>query len=169
MMIPGLFTYIKWVAIYFVMVFLWGCSSSVDPKGMELELYPVTATLTLDIRQYEGAKQAIVTFVQTHKEQLLFAKVELNASSKSAAKLTQFARKQLTKVGVDPINISVKQSHTDQSHFLIQFTEYIVKTERCEPTSIWSISSMKNNYGCYVEGNRWQTMTNPERSAGINE
>ncbi|WP_068716656.1 hypothetical protein [Vibrio tritonius] len=146
-------------------LFLMACSQVRDRSGIELDLYPITASLSMDVGNVVQAKRQVNQFIIEHKQELLTDSIELFASNNKQRQLAKYTRQKLLVIGVSKQQISVSNS-TSSGLFELRMTQFHVKSGKCHYVNYNSLNTMSDDHGCNVESNRWTSMTNPERSLG---
>lgn len=142
------------------------CSQVRDRSGVELDFYPVQTTVSLDVHKLDSAKVQVDKFIQTHNAALLTSQINLSSSNQVQTRLAHYAKKRLLVLGVPAINIHMS-TLVKGSLFELTMTEYQVKAGNCHYVNYNSLSTMSDDHGCSIESNRWLSMTNPERAAGL--
>lgn len=156
----------KYLLIGSLLLLLSGCGSVNRSKGVQVELYPITTQLTLNIVDVKDASQRVDDFLQQHANELSSAKFTFIYQTDVARKLSILKRKKLIKSGIEDSQIELRKSASQEMQFTLQMVTLLMKNDSCPEISYRSMKSNKNMYGCTVETNRWKSMVHPERSAG---
>ncbi|WP_342608984.1 hypothetical protein [Vibrio tritonius] len=157
----------KCLLIGFLMSLLAGCEVVHPNRGVQIDLYPVTNQLTLNISNVKEAKSSVHNFLKQHQKDLFTATFNITYKTAHARKLALRTRSDLIKRGVDPSAVIVLKESNQEMQFVLQMVTVLMKNSPCPDISYRSYNSNKNKYGCTVETNRWKSMVHPERAAGL--
>lgn len=143
-----------------------GCApTSIERKGPEIDLYPVTHSLSLqsDAKHLKKSKSEWVKFADQHHNVLMTQPIELYWANSTGASLMRFVKKDLLSRGASLKNISqvdMPKIRSERFDFQLRVTEYKVVTPICHLVKVSDYDS--TSQGCYTEAARWQSMVRPE-------
>lgn len=143
-----------------------GCApTSIERKGPEIDLYPVTHSLSLqsDVNYLKKSKSEWAKFADQHNTVLMNQPIELHWANSTGASLMRFVKKDLLSRGANLENISqveMPEIRSERFDFQLRVTEYKVVTPICHLVKVSDYDS--TSQGCYTESARWQSMVRPE-------
>lgn len=157
----------KYLLIGVLMAALAGCEVVHPSKGAQIDLYPVTTELTLNITNAKEANRAVGDFLKQHQKDLFTATFTITYKTAHARKLAMKTRSELIRRGVEASTVLVMKESNQEMQFVLQMVTVLMKNAPCPEISYRSLNSSNNRYGCTLETNRWKSMVHPERAAGL--
>ncbi len=146
-----------------------GCADLVEERqGTAIAVVPITYSIQLNIKNnnVKAAKEKLDDFVEQHWNIVSNQPVALTWNSKKGEKLSKDYLQYLISLGLDREKLSLsKQAYkTDAREFDIKLD--VLKHSAVVPLCDYyrlDLSGQERSEGCFSEGNRWISMTNPEK------
>ncbi|CAM4072984.1 hypothetical protein [Vibrio neonatus] len=151
-----------------VLVSISGCSEYIHERNAStIDVVPVNYHLQLKVHS-PGLKKSVdkvVAYVNSHRNELVDHKIELNWYSKNAYKVATQVKSYLVSQGfnTDSVVLTKGNAKRDKPYFDLELfaQRYQSVSSICHYEQIEEYGRYPN--GCFVEGNRWQMMNHPER------
>jgi len=140
---------------------LTGCVDHVvEPRGTVVETVPVRYELSTTSRELADIEPRLERFIQKHQLQGNVVSWQIATRNASMASLID---KVLDKHQVPDDRRATRLLNSD-SRFsaLVVATDVQVRLEVCPQEKVGRYGY--DHQGCYTDGNRWQSMVNPEKS-----
>lgn len=145
-----------------------GCAESVrDRDNSYVEVSPVDYLLNIKIKDKKAqqAQQQLDQFITEHWNDVVEQKVTLYWATSTGKNVIDKTYAELLNKGVNVDNLTREPFKVeDKAHydFGINLRTYHVQVPVCEYTTIQKYGF--NADGCNVEGNRWLSLSHPERA-----
>ncbi|WP_084886825.1 hypothetical protein [Vibrio sp. qd031] len=154
--------YNKILAI-FVSISLAACADTLgDRQSVAIDVVPLKHSYSVEIKKLDEALSEVTEYIESNWDTLAQAEIELVMLTDSGSKIEKHVRKLLRKKGKDPLQVtSVNGLEDSDFDFRLISTDYRVFTPICDYYQIGKIGDTAT--GCFVEGARWQSMTNPNK------
>jgi hypothetical protein len=143
---------------------LGGCADSLHERTTSsIDVVPLKHTYSVEAEEKNNPTGEVLDYIESNWEVLAQAEVELIAYTTVGKKLSGQVRQFFKEQGKDPNQIKVVESKVESEFgfdFQLVSMNYKTFTPICDYYQIGYFG--ETNIGCYVEGARWKSMSNPQ-------